>query len=60
VRFSSPVKTGSRIRLRQKILSVEPRKEGLLVKVSCVMEIENQERPALVAENLSVYYGGAG
>ena len=60
VRFSSPVKTGSRIRLRQKISSVEPRKEGLLVKVSCVMEIENQERPALVAENLSVYYGGAG
>jgi acyl dehydratase len=59
VRFSNPVKTGSRIRLRQKILSVEPRKEGLLVKVSCVMEIENQERPALVAENLSVYYGGA-
>jgi acyl dehydratase len=59
VRFSNPVRSGSRIRLHQKLLSIEPKKDGLLVKVSCMMEIENEPRPALVAENLSIYYKGA-
>jgi acyl dehydratase len=57
VRFSNQVRAGARIRLRQSVLGVEPRKEGLLVKVSCVVEVENDARPALVAENLSIYYG---
>jgi acyl dehydratase len=57
VRFSNQVRAGARIRLRQSVLGVEPRKEGLLVKVSCVVEVENDTRPALVAENLSIYYG---
>jgi acyl dehydratase len=59
VRFSNQVRADARIRLRQTVSSVEPRKDGLLVRVSCVVEIENDARPALVAEHLSIYYGAA-
>jgi len=57
VRFSNPVRAGVRLRLRQSITGVEPKQDGLIVKISCTIEIENDPKPALVAENLSVYYG---
>jgi acyl dehydratase len=57
VRFSNQVRAGARVRLRQSVSGVERRKDGLLVRVSCVIEIEGDARPALVAENLSIYYG---
>jgi len=55
VRFMAPVKCGARIRGRVTLLSVE-RKEGgrTLAKSRHTIEIEGSERPALVAEVLTL------
>jgi acyl dehydratase len=58
VRFTNIVRVGKRVRLRQKLLSVEPRAGGLQLKSQCTIEIEGEERPACVAETISVIYGG--
>jgi acyl dehydratase len=57
VRFTSPVPAGARIRLRQRLANVE-RVAGNGVRVTSEMtvEIEGQERPALIAEIISVQY----
>jgi len=55
VRFLSPVPVGSRIRARQKILEVTEKRPGQwLFKTLVTVDIENAEKPALVAETLSV------
>ena len=57
VRFTNAVPAGARIRLRQRLASVE-RVAGNGVRVTSEMtvEIEGQERPALVAELIAVQY----
>src|SRR5687768_7936799 len=57
VRFTNAVPAGARIRLRQRLANVE-RVAGNGVRVTSEMtvEIEGQERPALVAELISVQY----
>jgi acyl dehydratase len=58
VRFTSAVPVGSRIRLRQKILEVEPAEgNGVRVTSDVKVEVEGQERPALVAEIIAIRYG---
>lgn len=57
VRFTNMVPVGSKVRLRQKCLSVEAKSGGKQMKMEATIEIEGQERPALVAETLSVLYG---
>jgi acyl dehydratase len=59
VRFTSPVPAGSRIRLRSfKIKSVEPMDgNGFRVTSEAAVEVEGQERPALVAEIIGIQYG---
>ncbi|PWJ54358.1 Acyl dehydratase [Quadrisphaera granulorum] len=57
VRFTSPVKAGSRIRLVATLSSVTEVKGGLQLAVSGVLELEGSERPALVVEFLSRVYG---
>ncbi len=58
LRFTNPVPAGSRIRLRQTIKSVEEVPDnGVRVTYETVIEIEGQERPALVAENIGIIYG---
>ena len=58
IRFTNPVPAGSRIRLRQTIKSVEDVPDhGVRVTYESVIEIEGQERPALVAENIGIMYG---
>ncbi len=53
VRFLTPVRSGSRIRLRQNLMEVAEREAGrYLVKSNCILEIEGEERPALIAETL--------
>jgi len=60
VRFTSPVPAGSRIRLRQRIVSVEDVPgNGVRVTSEMTMEVEGQERPALVAELIALHYGDA-
>jgi acyl dehydratase len=58
VRFTSMVRVGKRVRLRQKLIGVEPKSGGTQVKSLCTIEIEGEERPACVAETIGVLYGG--
>ena len=61
VRFTSTVPAGSRIRLTQKIVKVEPvDNNGVRVTSEVKMEVEGQERPALVAEIMGIRYGKSG
>jgi acyl dehydratase len=58
VRFTSTVPAGARIRLTQKIIKVEPvENNGVRVTSEVKMEVEGQERPALVAEIMGIRYG---
>jgi acyl dehydratase len=57
VRFTSPVPAGARIRLRQRIVSVEDVSgNGVRVTTEAIVEVEGQERPALVAEIMGLRY----
>ncbi len=57
VRFTNPVKVGSRIRLHRKVVDVSRAGDGgIQVKNLMTIEIEGEERPAAVAETLSRYY----
>lgn len=52
----SPVPVGSRIRGNFRVLAARPDPKGhSIVKTTVSVEIEGQERPALVAESLSAW-----
>ncbi|MBI1361011.1 MAG: MaoC family dehydratase [Alphaproteobacteria bacterium] len=57
VRFTNMVPVGSRVRLRQKCLSVEPRAGGKQITMESSIEIEGKDRPALIAETIGITYG---
>jgi acyl dehydratase len=57
VRFTNMVPVGSKVRLRQKCLSVEPRAGGKQMTMESTVEIEGQDRPACVAETIGITYG---
>ena len=57
VRFTNMVPVGSKVRLTQKCLSVNEKAGGKQMIVENKIEIEGQDRPALVAEAISVLYG---
>jgi acyl dehydratase len=50
LRFTSMVKVGSRIRLAQRLSRVEEKAGGLAFTRDIRVEIENEPRPALIAE----------
>jgi acyl dehydratase len=50
------VPAGSRIRLRQKIKSVEPVEGGTRITSENTVEVEGASRPALVAETISMQF----
>ena len=56
VRFTSPVPAGARVRLRQAVAAAEPIEGGIRLIMTSTMELEGQERPALVAETISLIY----
>jgi len=56
VRFTGMVRVGKRVRLRQTLIGVEPKAGGTQIKNQCTIEIEGEERPACVAETISVVY----
>jgi acyl dehydratase len=58
LRFPAPVLTGSRVRLRVKLNSVDDVSGGIQVNVTLTVEIEGVEKPALVAEGLYRFYKG--
>jgi acyl dehydratase len=57
LRFTAPVPSGSRVRLHAKLLRAERRGPGVVYTVGVQIEVENQEKPALVGE---VVYLAAG
>jgi acyl dehydratase len=57
VRFLAPVRVGSRVRLRVTLLSMEDKGPGqYLMTVANTIEIEGEEKPALTAETLAMFY----
>jgi acyl dehydratase len=56
VRFTSFVPAGARVRLHQTIKSVEPKAGGTAITRHCEIEVEGQEKPALVADWIGVLY----
>lgn len=52
LRLVAPVRSGSHIRLKAILRSVEARGEGYLMRVSAEVQIEDGDRPALVGELL--------
>ncbi|GAA4119248.1 MaoC family dehydratase [Enteractinococcus coprophilus] len=57
VRFTNPVKAGARIRMKAEITDVQEVKgNGLHLVSNGVIEIEGEERPAVVATFLSRFY----
>ncbi|WP_263146646.1 MaoC family dehydratase [Pseudomonas sp. RIT-PI-AD] len=57
VRFIQPVAVGSRVRLGLELLEVFEKKPGQwLLKARATLEIEGQEKPAYVAETLSLCF----
>ncbi len=57
VRFTSPVPAGSRVRARQKLVGADPvQGNGIRFTAEITIEIEGQDRPACVAEVMSIQY----
>ncbi len=57
LRFTAPVPVDARVRLNQKLLNAEQVKgDGIRLTFEHTVEIEGQDRPALVAEGLSIVY----
>ena len=59
VRFLTPVNVGSKVRTKAKLISVDEKEDGrYLVKNEVIMEIEGQEKPAFIAEALTMFVTG--
>jgi acyl dehydratase len=56
VRFVSPVRAGSRVRSRSKLESLEDIQDGVQLTWHVTVEIENSEKPALVADWIGRLY----
>ena len=56
VRFMSPVRVGSRVRGRFKLVSFEPLPGGAQLTVDATIEIEGAVKPACVAQTVSRRY----
>lgn len=57
VRFINPVKVDSRVRVRAKILDIQEKNPGQYqIKLETTMEIEGEEKPALIAEWLFMQF----
>jgi acyl dehydratase len=56
VRFLTPVRCGSRVRVRATLLSAEVREDGgLRLGLRAVVELEGAERPACTATTIGLY-----
>jgi acyl dehydratase len=58
VRFTNMVRVGKRVRLRQKLIGAEAKAGGMQIKNECTIEIEGEDKPACIAETMSILYGG--
>ncbi len=58
VRFTNMVPVGAKLRMRLTVKSVELRAGAYQVVNECTLELDGQERPACVAETVSLLYPG--
>ena len=56
VRFTSAVPSGSRVRAKAKLMSGQKKGDGVLYKVGVEIEIEGQDKPAMVGEVLYLVF----
>lgn len=57
LRFIQPVRVGSRVRLHVSVTDVTEKNPGQwLVKAKSTLEIEGSEKPAFIAEGLTLYF----
>lgn len=56
VRFPAPVRVGSRLRGRFRLLAYEPLEGGAQLTVEVTVEMEGSDKPACVAESVSRRY----
>ena len=56
VRFTNMVPVGSKVRAKTKLLKAEPKAGGTQLTNEVTIEIEGQERPACIAETISIVY----
>jgi acyl dehydratase len=56
VRFTNMVPVGSKVRARSKLLAAEPKSGGMQLRSEVTIEIEGQDRPACVAETISLVF----
>lgn len=52
VRFISPVPAGSRVRLALTLVAAEPHELGTRIVTDAALELEDSEKPALIARNI--------
>ena len=50
VRFTAPVKSGSDVRVHARLVTSEPRGDGVLYRVAVQMEVRGEEKPSMVGE----------
>lgn len=56
VRYPAPVQAGARIRLHMRVVDAREQKGGIMIRRQFTMEIEGGDRPALVADMLTLTY----
>lgn len=56
IRFTAPVKVGSRVRAVATLAGVDEKGAALQLTISTVIEIDGVDKPALVAETLGRYF----
>ncbi len=56
VRFPAPVRAGARIRGGAEVVSVDEAKGGILSVVRVTVEVEGEDRPACIADTVSLYF----
>jgi acyl dehydratase len=56
VRFPAPVMAGERVSMRQTLTSLEPTGDGFKLVFLCSLDIEGRDKPACVAETVSIIY----
>jgi len=56
IRFLTPVRAGASVRLRETVVSVEARGDGVLLRRECRIELEGSDRPAVIADWLTLFY----
>lgn len=56
VRFTAPVRAGASIRLRSRILSVDSLENGIRLTRENVLEVNDNEKPAVIAETVVLMY----